>query len=125
MNLQKNLQVNNSRGKPIIYGKLGCALYGIMQAALLFYEKIVGDLLEYGFTLNPYDPCVANKMVHVSLLTILWHVEDLKISHSSKDVVTDVIDRIRERYETLPGDYGTMKVVRGKQHDFLGVNFDF
>ena len=96
-----------------------------MQAALLFYEKIVADLVEYGFTLNPYDSCVANKMVDGSLLTILWHVDDLKISHANEDVVTDVIEWIRKRYETLPGDCGTMKVVTGKEHDFLGVHFDF
>jgi hypothetical protein len=37
------------------------ALYGTMVASLLYYRKFVKSLTDIGFTLNPYDPCVANK----------------------------------------------------------------
>jgi len=34
----------------------------------------------FGFVLNPYDPCVANKgVVKGKQLTIVWHVDDLKV----------------------------------------------
>ena len=39
------------------------ALYGTMVASLLYYCKCVKSLKKEGFELNPYDPCVANKMV--------------------------------------------------------------
>ena len=39
------------------------AMYGMMRALLLFYLKLVDELIADGFELNPYDPCVANKMV--------------------------------------------------------------
>ena len=39
------------------------ALYGTMVASLLYYRKFVKSLTKIGFVLNPYDPCVANKMI--------------------------------------------------------------
>ena len=50
-----------------------------MKAALLFYIKFVKSLLSIGFDLNPYDPCVANKTVENLQLTVVWHVDDLKV----------------------------------------------
>ena len=38
-------------------------LYGTLKAALLFYKKLVKDLESIGFVINPYDFCVANKMI--------------------------------------------------------------
>jgi hypothetical protein len=39
-------------------------MYGMMKSALLFYRKLVSELQEMGFEINPYDPYVANKMVY-------------------------------------------------------------
>ena len=47
-------------GKPLVYLKLRKALYGTITAAHLFWENITKKLINYGFTLNPYDQCVAN-----------------------------------------------------------------
>jgi hypothetical protein len=33
-----------------------------------------------GFIINPYDPCVANKIVNGNQLALQWHVDDLMIS---------------------------------------------
>ena len=38
------------------------ALYGLLCSALLFYRKLVSKLVEMGFELNRYDPCVANRL---------------------------------------------------------------
>ena len=48
-----------------------------MKAALLLYQKFVGDLMTIGFDLNPYDPCVANKTINGKQLTLVWHVDDI------------------------------------------------
>ena len=37
-------------------------LYGLLYSALLFYKKLRDKLGADGFVINPYDPCVANKM---------------------------------------------------------------
>jgi hypothetical protein len=69
-----------------------------------------------GFELNPYDACVANKLINGSQCTVLWYVDDNKISHKDPDVVSDVINRIEERF-------GKMTVTRGRNHLFLGMRF--
>ena len=56
--------------------------------ALLFYLKFFKNLNSTGFELNPYDPCVANKIVEGAQLTIVSHVDDLKVSHVDAGVVT-------------------------------------
>jgi hypothetical protein len=81
--------------KPVLYVTLLKALCGCLQSALLFYQKLLGDLEENGFTLKPYDPCVANKMVNGKQLTVTWHVDDLKLSHVDENEVTKTINWLK------------------------------
>ena len=68
----------DKKGTPILYVKLQKALYGLMRASLLFYRKLRKELEDYGFEINPYDPCVANKMTTSGKeMTLVWHVDDL------------------------------------------------
>ena len=55
--------VSYETGQAVIFVRLQKSLYGCLKIALLFYEKLVGDMEAYGFRINPYDPCVANNMV--------------------------------------------------------------
>jgi hypothetical protein len=50
------------KGNKVLYVKLQKALYGLMRASLLFYRKLRREFEKYGLVVNPYDPCVANKM---------------------------------------------------------------
>jgi hypothetical protein len=79
------------KGKPVLYVQLMKALYGTLQAALLFWQDLTSQLEKWGFKLNPYDWCVANKMVNRKQCTILWHVDDLKILHVDPEVVEDIL----------------------------------
>ncbi len=65
------------KGRSVLYVQLQKALNGMMKSALLFYKKLVGELQSMGFEINPYKPCVANKMVNGSQMTIRWHVDFL------------------------------------------------
>jgi len=47
-------------------------------------EAILITLQEWGFKINEYDHCVANKLIKGKQCTILWHVDDLKILHVDK-----------------------------------------
>ncbi len=58
------------KGKSVLYLQLQKALYGMMKSALLFYRKLASELQEMVFEINPYDPCVANKMVNGTQMTI-------------------------------------------------------
>ena len=71
-----------------------------------------------GFEINPYNPCVANKMVKGSQMTVIWHVDDLKISHEKDDEVSKFILGLAKIY----GD--KISVHRGKVHDHLGMELD-
>ena len=55
---------------------------------MIFYQKLLGDLMTIGFELNPYDPYVANKTINGKQLTLVWHVNDIKASHVEAKVVT-------------------------------------
>ena len=105
---QKYIQVEN--GKTVLYVELRKALYGTLKAALLFWKKLTGQLKKWGFVTNPYDWCVANKDINGSQCTILWHVDDLKISHADPDVVTSIIDMIAQEF----GKEAPLTINRGK-----------
>jgi Reverse transcriptase (RNA-dependent DNA polymerase) len=116
----------NKKGEQVLYVRLLNALYGLLKASLLFYKKLVKDLEGIGFVLNPYDPCVANKMIGGSQMTLCWHVDDMKISHKDPLAVDDFTLWLRHTYEEILQDgSGEMKVTRGKVHEYLGMTLDF
>ena len=53
--------ITSSKGEPMLYVGLSKALYRLLQSALIFYRKLRDELEYFGFTLNPYDPCVAKQ----------------------------------------------------------------
>jgi hypothetical protein len=110
------------KGKPIMYVQLKKALYGTLQASLPFWKDLSKHLKEWGFEINPYDWCVANKTIKGKQCTVLWHVGDIKVSHEDPEVVTQVL-------EMFEGVYGSkdapIKITRGKVHDYLGMAIDY
>ena len=108
-------------GKPVLYVELVKALYGTICAALIFWCKFTKQLTKWGFTVNPYDWCVANKLVRGSQLTITWHVDDLKISHVDKEVLEDLLKQLDGAF----GKDGPLTIHRGKKHNYLGILLDF
>jgi hypothetical protein len=51
-----------------------------------------------GFKVNPYDWCVAHKVVNGKQCTIVWHVDDLKILYVDADVIEGVITDLDAQY---------------------------
>jgi hypothetical protein len=114
--------LTEEHGKPVIYVRLKKALYGTLQAALLFWRDLSGFLIDNGFVLNPYDECVANKDIKGSQCTIVWHVDDLKISHVDPQVTADIVQLLQEKYGT---EDAPVTVSHGKVHDYLGMTLDY
>jgi hypothetical protein len=79
------------KGRSVLYLQLQKALYGMMKSALLFYTKLVLELKKLGFEINPYDPCMVNKMVNGTQMMIRWHVDDLMMSHVSCDKIMKIV----------------------------------
>jgi hypothetical protein len=113
--------VHKRRGQKLIYCKLNVALYGTLKAALLFWQKLTKSLKLRGFIINPYDWCIANKTINGKQCTIVWNVDDLKISHRDSSVIDKIVESLNGEYEKV----GKMTVRQGKTHDYLGMTLDF
>ena len=62
-----------------------------------------------------YDKCVASKMINGKQCSIVWYVDDNKVSHEDLEVVTQVI-------YLMKGHFGDLKITRGNKDRFLGMN---
>ena len=82
-----------------------------------------------GFILNPYNACTMNKIINGSQTTVVFHVDDLKVSHKDPEVVKDILDKLDEVYGTLMTTEGEEKILSkqtyGKVNDYLGMTIDF
>jgi hypothetical protein len=111
----------NKKGKKILYAETMKAIYGTLNASLLFWIKLSASLTKMGFEVNPYDWCCMNKMTNGKQCTILWHVDDIKISHVDPTVVTSILKQINDEY----GKVSPLTETRGKVHEYLGMTIDF
>jgi hypothetical protein len=97
------------------------AIYGMLEAALLWYKTFRKDLEDIGFIFNPYYPCVANKKVQGLQQTILFHLDNLKLSHNIKSVNNKVEKWLKSEYSK----HGKVTATCGKVHDYLGKELDY
>ena len=111
-----HLKYDRKKNEHYIYGSLKKSLYGTLQAALRFWEDLTNFLKEQGFERNEYDWCMDG-----SQETILFHVDDLKISHRSNSLLKNTLDQLSKRY----GKIKDLTVSYGKDHELIGVTFDF
>ena len=107
----------------VVYEGKQKVLYGMMKVSVLYYKKFREDIESIGYKVNPYDPCVANKVIKGKPHTIVLHVDDVKASH----VDPQVNDEFHKWCESKYGDkdIGHVEVVRGKKHDYLAMNLDY
>ena len=118
---EQYLQYDRRKNEHYMDVQLSKAVYGTVQAALRFYEDLSGFLESEGFVVNPYDFCVFNKMINDKQCTILFHVDDLKISHTSDDTISEIIKKLSTRF----GKLAPLTVTRGKVHKYLGMTLDY
>jgi hypothetical protein len=108
-------------GKTVIYAELNKALYGTLKAALLFWRKLTAYLERQGFIRNEYDWCVMNRTIDGKQCTVLWHVDDLKISHVEQGVLEGILTDLNDEF----GKISPITITRGNVHDYLGMTLDF
>jgi hypothetical protein len=107
----------------VLYVRMLKALYGMLISSILYYKKFRKDIEGIGFEVNPYDICVANRMVEGKQHTVTWHVDDLKASHENPKVNDEFAEWCEKTYGS--DELGHVKVVRGKVHDYLAMIMDF
>ena len=71
-------------------------MYVTIVASLLYYRKFTNSLTDVGFKINPYDPCVANKMIDGQQMNIFYHVDNSKLSHRRSKVNDWMIKWLRQ-----------------------------
>ncbi len=107
------------KGMAILYVKMQKAIYGLLRSALLFYKKHAADMEGNGCMINPYHPCVANKVINGTQMTVCWHVDNLKVSHVDPGEVTIFGDWLSATYGV------TVATHKGKVHNYLGMIFNY
>jgi Reverse transcriptase (RNA-dependent DNA polymerase) len=115
------LYVTIENGRRVLYVLLTKALCSTLRAALLFWRKLTSQLKEWGFEMNAYDPCVVNHMINGAQCTILWHVDDLKISHVDKAVVEKMLSLLGEVF----GKEASLTICHGNIRDYLGMRINY
>ncbi len=118
--LYRKYVIYSKNNKPLLYVKLSKAIYIPLRSALLFYKKFVDDLTKYSspFTINLYNPCVANATIAGYQMTITWHVDDLQIFHIDPFQITKFC-------QYLASIYGNGREVHhGKIHKYLGMDLN-
>ena len=104
------------KGEQVMYMELLNALYGTLRATRLFWQKLSKQLIdEWGFIPNKYDDCVVNKIVNGQQMTVVWHVDDLKVSH----VHGAEVEKFVRQMEKTFGKDTPLTVSRGQVHDYL------
>ena len=66
----------------------------MIKAVLIWYDMYTEVLLEMGFKVNPYDKCMANKMINNKQCSIGWYVDNNKISRVEEAVCTNIVNAI-------------------------------
>jgi len=108
-------------GRKVLYVMVLKAIYGMLVASLLWYKKFRKDLEDIDFVFNPYDPCVANRIVYGTQHTLRFHVDDILSSHARAKVNTNFANWLNKKY----GKHGEVKICRGKKHEYLGMILNF
>ena len=69
------------------------------------------------FELNPYDRCVANKMVNGKHCTFVWHLDNNKVLHVEAKVLGYLIDDLKRKF-------GELFMTGGEKHEMFGININ-
>ena len=103
------------KGEKVLYLRILQALYGCIGSALLWYDLYATTLKDLGFKINSCDRCVANKIINGKQCTLVWYVDDKKLSNVDPKVVDNILD-------ILKGYFRDLVITRGSKHAFLGMN---
>ena len=111
----------DKRGRKCTYAELKKAIYGKLEALLLFWEKLSKSQEEMGYKRNKYDWCIMTKIIDNKQCTILWNVDDLKKSHVDPAIISSVLADIDAEY----GKIAKSTITQGKVNKYLGMNIDY
>lgn len=99
--------------------RLDKALYGCVEASLLWYKDLKSKLITDGFVENPYDRCLFNKIGSSGKqISIVLHVDDLMVTSESQTDLDDFGLYLKSVYPETRTNSGNVL-------DYVGMTFDF
>ena len=99
--------------------RLDKALYGCVEASLLWYKDLKSKLVANGFVENPYDRCLFNKIGSSGKqISIVLHVDDLMVTSESQTDLDDFGLYLKSVYPETRTNSGAIL-------DYVGMTFDF
>jgi hypothetical protein len=103
--------------------KLKKSLYGTIQAARAWYDKLAGDLTQLGYIRNEMDICVFNRIEKDGKQsTICVHVDDLFITASTETTIDFIIGQLDRLYSDR---LASITIQRGRKVEYVGMVFVF
>jgi hypothetical protein len=96
--------------------KLSKAMYGTLDAAKIWYDKLTGVLKSMGFTPNEVDPCVMNKNIGGKQCTIMLYVDDLLVTCQDRSAIDEVTKQLQDAFE------GDVKYSHDEDLSYLGMH---
>jgi hypothetical protein len=95
---------------------LSKAMYGTLDAAKIWYEKLTGVLHDMGFVSNKVDHCVLNKTVNGKQCTIMLYVDDLLVTCEDASTIAEVVKQLEAAFE------GDVKSCYDRDLSYLGMH---
>ena len=86
--------------------RLDKALYGCVQSAKLWYEKLTGVLKNIGFVPNPVDPCIMNKMVDGKQCTLCIFVDDILALSVDTKTLEWLLAELKKEFDDVKAEMG-------------------
>ena len=72
--------------------------------------------------MKPYDPFDENNLINGNKITMVWHVDGIKVRNYSKKIVTRIVKWLKKTYERhFEDESGKMNISRGKIIEYLGM----
>ena len=82
--------------------------------AIVWYNLYSKTLKDVGFEVNLYDKYVMNTTINRLQCTIVFYVDDNRISHEDPEVVSEILGKISNHF-------GEFSVTRGAKFKLLGI----
>jgi hypothetical protein len=105
--------------KGVLYVKLKKALYGCVQSAKLWYDKLCEVLTADGYSMNNYDPCLFNKLVDGKQITVAFHVDDLLVTSKNKPAIDKLMSMLKSNFAAI-----TMNTENNHSYLSMNINVD-
>ena len=105
-------------GSGRVYARLKKALYGTIEASVLWYLLLMEILAQIGFSPNPKEPCVLNMTRENCQITVGVYVDDLLCTSKSTENLIWLANYLQSAFDGIT-------VHTGKKHNFLGRTIEF